>query len=82
MVTRAVDSPYGTLLASTGIRMATVMLTVLIVKFQRPELGFADFYLWLVVLYLATLAAETVFLGRHATGQQATTLIGHRKEAP
>lgn len=57
-------NPLHVLLVSTGLRMAFVLGVVLVVRIQEPALGFAEFYLWIALIYLAALAAETLFLSK------------------
>ena len=46
-------------LAGSGLRMLFVLAGMLAVQSLRPELGFREFVVWLLVFYLAMLAVET-----------------------
>lgn len=46
-------------LVGTALRMAFVFLGFLVVGGLRPDLGFREFTVWLVVSYLVALALET-----------------------
>lgn len=53
-------------LLGTGFRLAFVLLGLLAVRSVRPQLGFQEFQLWLIVFYLAALAVETLLVARQA----------------
>ena len=58
------------ILFSTTARMLLVLVGVLVIREARPELGFREFFSWLIVSYMAALAMESYFLVRqqqHAT---------------
>ncbi|MEI8380882.1 MAG: hypothetical protein WCJ09_12180 [Planctomycetota bacterium] len=62
-------SPY-VVLAGGGLRMVFVLLGLLAVNSLRPDLGFREFTIWLLVCYLAALAVETaVILAPAARGK-------------
>lgn len=50
------------ILASTTIRMMFVAIGVLFLKMVQPGWGFREFTLWVLILYLATLATETAMV--------------------
>ncbi len=54
-------SPY-VVLAGGGLRMVFVLLGLLAVNSLRPDLGFREFTIWLLVCYLAALAVETAVI--------------------
>ncbi len=54
-------SPY-VVLAGGGLRMLFVLLGLLTVNSLRPDLGFREFTIWLLVCYLAALAVETAMI--------------------
>jgi len=51
-------APYAVLLG-TGFRMCFVLVGLLAIRSVRPDLGFREFAVWLVVNYLVALALET-----------------------
>jgi hypothetical protein len=55
------QAPY-VVLAGMGLRMASVLIGALVLRWARPELGVSAFHLWLIVGYLVTLAVETRML--------------------
>ena len=54
-------------LISTGLRFGLVLASALVAKVSRPEFGIVEFYAWLIVFYLFTLAVETWLLLRKTT---------------
>ena len=48
------------------VRLGSVALVALLVRKQRPDLGFADFFGWLVGFYLLALLTEVLLLRRSA----------------
>lgn len=56
--------PLQSLLFGTIGRMTFAMTVVIATRVMRPELGMADFYVWILVFYLVTLFADTVVLLR------------------
>jgi len=52
-------------LSGTGVRMAFVLGGALTFRALRPDFGFREFYVWLVVFYLTTLLLETMLTLRH-----------------
>ncbi len=48
------------------VRLGSVALVAVLVRKQRPELGFADFFGWLVGFYLLALLTEVLLLRRSA----------------
>lgn len=46
-------------LVAGGLRTGFVMTGAVLVRTNRPETGFAEFFTWLILLYLICLAAET-----------------------
>jgi hypothetical protein len=51
-------APY-VVLVGTGVRMLFVLLGLFLVSSIRPDLGFREFTVWLIVGYLVSLALET-----------------------
>lgn len=49
-------------LGGAGLRMLFVLVGMLAVQSLRPELGFREFVVWLLVFYLAMLTVETVLV--------------------
>lgn len=66
-----IRDPLQVMLFATGFRMLVVMGVVVGVRMRNPELGFGEFYAWLSIVYLASLAAETVFLSQLAKDQSS-----------
>lgn len=66
-----IRNPLHSMLFATGLRMLVVLAVVLVVKSQSPDLRFRDFYVWVVLVYLAALAAETLFISRRVRDSQA-----------
>jgi hypothetical protein len=56
-------APHAILL-STAVRMLLVLAGVLVIRETRPELGFREFFAWLILSYMAALAIESFFLVR------------------
>lgn len=52
----------GAMLVQTSVRLAIVGGVAVVVKKQRPELGVADFFGWLIGFYLLALAVEVWML--------------------
>ncbi|HAB12448.1 MAG TPA: hypothetical protein DCE47_12245 [Planctomycetaceae bacterium] len=50
------------ILLSTTLRMLMVLSGALLIREVRPELGFREFFAWLIVSYLTALAMESYFL--------------------
>jgi hypothetical protein len=48
------------------VRLGSVALVAVLVRKQRPDLGFADFFGWLVGFYLLALLTEVLLLRRSA----------------
>lgn len=55
-------------LVGGGLRMLFVLLGMFGVSALRPELGFREFTVWLIVSYLVALALETVIVVAPAAG--------------
>ena len=49
-------------LAGGGLRMFFVLAGMFVVSSLRPDLGFREFTVWLLVCYLAALAVETAVI--------------------
>ena len=64
------DSRSVILLAGTLIRMGLVLGSVLVIRYLRPDWGFREFYLWLIVFYLGALAIETAMLAGQIRGRR------------
>lgn len=60
------------MLVQTMVRMFTVGGIAVVLKKTKPEIGFADFYGWLVGFYLLAMAVEVGMLWRdkHKTSAQ------------
>jgi len=52
------------LLLANGIRMALTLAVCIIVKERWPSVGFNQFYLWVVLVYLALLVVDTFLVLR------------------
>jgi len=55
-------------MAGSGFRMLFVLCGTLVVQSMRKPLGFREFLVWLIVLYLATLLVETLLVLVPAAG--------------
>ncbi len=53
------------------VRLFTVASVALVVRRFRPELGFVDFFGWLVGFYLLALVAEVVVLRKNSVGKES-----------
>lgn len=53
------ESSAYIVLVGTGFRMVFVLAGMVAVKSLRPDLGFREFTVWLIVSYLVALALET-----------------------
>ena len=49
-------------MAASGLRLLLVLAGVISVRMARPDLGIKEFFVWLILFYLATLAVETGLL--------------------
>lgn len=54
------------------VRLGSVALVAVVVRKQRPEVSFADFFGWLVGFYLLALLTEVVLLRRAAESKNNT----------
>lgn len=54
--------PLAAMMGQMGIRMATLIAAVLVVKSQWPDVTFTMFYGWLVLFYSAALIVEAFVL--------------------
>ena len=63
LIPRLATAPH-TILLSTAVRMLLVLAGVLVIRETRPELGFREFFAWLILSYMAALAIESYFLVR------------------
>ena len=52
-------------LLGTVLRMLFVLVGLVTIKATRPELGFREFVVWILVFYMATLLTETLMLVKH-----------------
>lgn len=52
-------------LAGTVLRMLFVLGGLIGIRAARPELGFREFIVWILVFYMATLLTETLMLVKH-----------------
>lgn len=59
-------------LAGGGFRMFFVLLGMFAVSALRPDLGFREFTLWLLLSYLVSLAIETVVILVPVSGKNAS----------
>lgn len=50
------------MMIQTMVRLFTVAAIAIVVRKLRPELGFVDFFGWLIGFYLLTLSFEVVLL--------------------
>jgi len=66
-----------TMLVQTMVRMFTVGGVAIAVKKTKPEIGFADFYGWLVVFYLLALGVE-VWMLRRTMNQTSSQIPGEQ----
>ena len=48
-----------TILGGMGLRMVFVLVGLVVIQSQRPDLGVREFVVWLLVYYLASVALET-----------------------
>lgn len=55
-------SQGGMVLLGTGLRMAFVLVGMVMLQSQRPDLGRYEFQLWLIFFYLAFLVIETLMV--------------------
>ena len=53
------------------VRLLTVASVALLVRRFRPNLGFVDFFGWLVGFYLLALATEVVVLRRNSIARKS-----------
>ena len=53
------------------VRLFTVASVALVVRRFRPELGFVDFFGWLVGFYLLALVTEVVVLRKNSLGKKS-----------
>lgn len=77
-LSRSVDSrraPFVVLL-SMGLRVASVLAGVLVLRVLRPDLGPAAFHVWLIVGYLVTLLVETRMLLAEMAVTRTDTSLG------
>ena len=63
-----VRDELSAMLIQTMVRLFTVAGVALAVRKLRPELGFVDFFGWLVGFYLLALAVEVKLLKRQSKG--------------
>ncbi len=56
---RHVDLSAYVVLVGTAVRLLFVLLGMVTISAIRPDLGFREFTVWLIVGYLASLALET-----------------------
>ena len=59
------------MMVQTMIRLFTVASLALAVRELRPELGFMDFYSWLVLFYLLALGVEVMLFRRGSGSHQS-----------
>lgn len=57
-----VRNDLSALLLQTGVRLFSIAAAALVVRKQWPELGFADFFGWLVLFYLLSMTVEVWLL--------------------
>jgi len=63
------DSQAVLLLASGGLRMAFVLMGALVARFGVDGYGLREFFVWLILFYLFTLAIETISFLKSPEGQ-------------
>lgn len=51
-------------LLANGVRMALTLVACIVVKENWPSVGFSQFYLWVVLVYLTLLGIDTVLMLR------------------
>ena len=54
------------------VRLGSVAVVAVVIRKQRPELGFADFFGWLVGFYLLALLTEVLLLRRSVDSNKNT----------
>lgn len=62
------SNDLSTMLVQTSVRLAVVGGVAVLVKKQRPDLGVADFFGWLIGFYLLALAIEVWMLRQRRGG--------------
>lgn len=65
-----VRSEFGAMALQMIVRLFTVASVALVVRKFRPELGFVDFFGWLVGFYLLALVSEVIVLRKSSVGQK------------
>lgn len=66
-----VRSEFGAMAIQMFVRLFAVASVALMVRKFRPELGFVDFFGWLVGFYLLALVSEVVVLRKKSVRQKA-----------
>ena len=66
-------SDIAAILSQSLVRLLVVGSAAIAVKVNRPELGLAEFYGWLVFFYVLTLATEVVLIRQHLSVDGETT---------
>lgn len=68
----------GVMLVQTSVRVAVIGGVAVLVRKQRPDLGFSDFFGWLIGFYLLALLVEVLMLRRvkGATSSQGSDQAG------
>lgn len=57
--------PLKSMLAQMTLRVSTLLVAVLLVKVNWPQVGIGDFYGWLMGFYLLSLTFESLEISRH-----------------
>lgn len=63
-------SEFGAMALQMIVRLFTVASVALVVRKFRPELGFVDFFGWLVGFYLLALVSEVIVLRKSSVRQK------------
>lgn len=67
----ALRNDLSAMMVQTVVRLFTVASLAVVLRKLRPELGFADFYGWLVFFYLLALGVEVVLFRRGLASQRS-----------
>ena len=66
-----VRNEFTAMAIQMSVRLFTVASVAVVVRKFRPELGFLDFFGWLVGFYLLALVAEVVVLRKNSVGKKS-----------
>lgn len=67
----ALRNELSAMMVQTMVRLLTVASLAVVLRKFRPELGFRDFYGWLVLFYLLALSVEVVLFRRGLASQRS-----------